>query len=368
MMGMGPAIIPLSMGFGWSPGTGLAGSGVPAWVPPDALFSLQLDTARDRYWVANTAYSGFTNFTAGTGSTFGRASAGYYTPTSGLMASFASGAARLGDRGLLYEPAATNLWARSNEFGDAAWTKANLAVTSNAATAPNGAAEADKITETAVTAQHFMHQSFTATAVEHSLSLYLHAVERNWVFPFFTVGVDQGSFFDLSNGALGTVAPPIATRSIEAVGSYYRVAISKVLTVATWFPCLSLGLSDGLGRPSYLGVAGSGVNAWGAQLEVGSKPTSPIVTAGSSASRAADALTIAIPDGTYDITFTFADDTTQTVFGAVVSGGYAVPITLDQFYIKSIDGYAALEEGESLVVHDGDTVMSGGHRLIYTES
>lgn len=64
------------------------------------------------------------------------------------------------------------------------------------------------------------------------------------------------------------------------------------------------------------------------QLELASASSSPIVTTSAAVTRAADVLSLAMADGTYDIDITRASGVTNVV-GTVVSGGaYTVPTDL----------------------------------------
>jgi len=63
--------------------------------------------------------------------------------------------------------------------------------------------------------------------------------------------------------------------------------------------------------------------------------TSPIITSGSMVERPADAMTIVLPPGTHNLTFTFNDGTTQTINN--LSGSYLVPTTLNKPYINGIN-------------------------------
>jgi hypothetical protein len=70
------------------------------------------------------------------------------------------------------------------------------------------------------------------------------------------------------------------------------------------------------------------------QMEKASFSTSPIATTSAVASRAADAVTIALPTGTHTLTFTFDDASTQAVAG--LSGNYTIPTNLNRQIINSI--------------------------------
>lgn len=62
-------------------------------------------------------------------------------------------------------------------------------------------------------------------------------------------------------------------------------------------------------------------------------PSSPILTSDGAETRAADALTLILPAGTHDLTFTFDDGSTQETTG--ISGNYLVP-TLNRSTLRSV--------------------------------
>jgi hypothetical protein len=66
----------------------------------------------------------------------------------------------------------------------------------------------------------------------------------------------------------------------------------------------------------------------GIQFETGTAPTSIMLSSGTPATRAADALTLHLPAGTFDLTVTLSDDSTQVINS--VSGNFQVPTNLDK--------------------------------------
>lgn len=75
------------------------------------------------------------------------------------------------------------------------------------------------------------------------------------------------------------------------------------------------------------------------QLEQAANYSSPIVTSGTAVTRAADQVAMALPPGNHNLTFTFDDNSTQTVNG--VSGNYTIPVNLSRRVIRAISGAAA---------------------------
>ena len=187
--------------------------------------------------------------------------------------------------GLLIEEARTNLATYSADFSNAAWTKTRSSITSNTIVAPDGTLTGDKLVEdTTASNSHWVGQSFTGTAAAYTYSFYAKAGERSWITGSWGGGLD--TFFDLSNGTIGTLNGNTAT--ITSVGNgWYRCSITRTLTAASY--SIECALATGDNGRSYTGNGFSGVFIWGAQLEAGSFATSYIPTTTASATRNADA-------------------------------------------------------------------------------
>jgi len=184
-----------------------------------------------------------------------------------------------------------NLVTNSEDFTQANWAKTGTTATANATIAPDGALTADKLAETAVTSQHAFGQIYTiSTAGPHTISFYIKAAERSIVgigFYLSSGAFDSiGITVDLSNGNYFTGSTGnsvIYTQSVINVGNgWWRVSISGN-TTRTGSHVVQISTSTGtLASPvsTYLGVAGSGVYVWGAQLTTGIlQPYIPTTTA-----------------------------------------------------------------------------------------
>jgi hypothetical protein len=181
-----------------------------------------------------------------------------------------SNATRTGPNGLVqYAP--HNLALQSQTFDNASWTKTAISVTANVTAAPDGTVTAEKIIESATTANHGIYQNITVVAnVPHTFSIYAKAVERSWLLINAYTTNSALVYFDLTNGTVGSVASGV-TASIQSVGNgWYRCFVTRTPTTTVFEP--NVQTSTGNGISSYAGDGTSGLFVWGAQLSVGPLP------------------------------------------------------------------------------------------------
>jgi hypothetical protein len=237
-----------------------------------------------------------------------RSSVTAYTPTTDqpitnyipVLQTAAAGVARFDHNpvtgeslGLLIEEQRSNLLTYSDDFADASWVKTATTnrsfVSSNVLIGPDGLLSADKLYESELNVDHWLRKAFNFSAsTNYTFSIYAKAAERT-IFRLTAAGADQGAYFNLSDGTIGTVQSGV-TAAITSVGNgWYRCSIS-------WTQ--ASGLNDYVyirfalvnnGSGSYTGDGYSGIYIWGAQLEAGAFPTSYIPTVASSVTRNADA-------------------------------------------------------------------------------
>ena len=167
---------------------------------------------------------------------------------------------------ITYAPA--NLLRYSEQFDNAAWIKSDATVTANATTAPDGTSTADKLAETATTAAHYLYQSAGAAGI-HTASIYAKAAERSWLV--VTVN-SSNTFFNLSNGTVGSVPGSFTAVVTDAGNGWYRCSVTATLPASgpiVFTPSTANNVT------SYAGTAGSGIFLWGAQLEPVTYQTTP---------------------------------------------------------------------------------------------
>lgn len=239
------------------------------------------------------------------GYSFSRASAGYYTNLDGTLTSFASGALRRGDLGVLIEGARTNLLLQSQTFDNAGWAKVNSTVTANSAAAPDGTTTANTLTEGAVTDEHYAAQAVTkaATATTYTASVYAKSSTRNILIVCRQASVSANNAtmgVNLTTGAVGLAAASAGTFAAASgvvtalANGWFRIAMTFTTSTET---ALSVRhyITDGTYNGGFAGNGTSGISIWGAQLEAASYPSSYIPTTTASATRAADNLVYTLP-------------------------------------------------------------------------
>jgi hypothetical protein len=180
----------------------------------------------------------------------------------------ATTATRVNSAGLV-ELVPYNLVQYSEQFDNAAWTKARGSVTANATIAPNGTTTADKFVPDTQANPHFIYQSASnlSTGERYTSSVYAKISEWNSV-AIFRMDSSVGVSFRLDTQVATVLIGAPVSYSITSVGSgWFRLDV-----------CFAAGsASDGVqirvGNNSSYGDSGNnsdGLFLWGAQLVEGS--------------------------------------------------------------------------------------------------
>ena len=191
-------------------------------------------------------------------------------------------------KGLLVEPAATNLCLQSEDFGTT-WSAGGVTVTADDITSPSGVANADRLTSTTYTR---ISQNITTTvSTNYAVSIYVK--EGTSAYSWIS--------FDFSGGSAIEYGYQInwSAKTITLIGG--RTAATNPLFVAFgndgWYKfsmvCASgdnTSVSFGLIPDS--SAATNYIYAWGAQVETGPIATSYIPTTTASVTRVKDDITL----------------------------------------------------------------------------
>ena len=177
-------------------------------------------------------------------------------------------------------PSRTNLLTYSQQFDDAAWSKARASVTADTTVAPDGTTTADSLVEDTTNNSHPVYRTVAslANATAYTWSIFVAPLGRtscNLAASNTAFGTPGNATFSLT-GAGSVTASSGCTAAIQAVaGGFYRCSIT-LTTVAS-------GNGDIYIQPfnaatSYLGNGLPALAIWGAQLETGSTATAYIPT------------------------------------------------------------------------------------------
>jgi hypothetical protein len=232
-----------------------------------------------------------------------------YTPTTTqpitnyipVLQTAASGVARFDHNpttfeslGLLIEEQRTNLLTYSEQFDNAAWSKTNTPITSNANVAPDGTLTADLSIPTTATNNKLIQQNFTYTAgTKYTASVYAKIGGYNRIrlaIPGVVIdgGAERFATFILSTGSIVS-GFDVEDATITPVGNgWYRCSITQTTTTGG-ASTLRLYVANDSSAVSFAGDGYSGIFIWGAQLESSSFSTSYIPTVASQVTRSADA-------------------------------------------------------------------------------
>lgn len=238
-------------------------------------------------------------FTRGSGGTRVNSSGNIVTETNDV-ARFDYNPSTLAARGLLLEPARTNLVIQNQDFSQAAWNKTNVTI-GGSVTLPTGSTgTVNKLIETTANSTHGCDPGTALTIPASStitISAYFKSAERGFGHIQWNNAGDTAAAWtsvNLSTGAV-TQAPTMIvgtftnmTSRVENAGNgWWRLIFTLTMdAVANGKPFMGVS-TDGTTR-SYTGVATNGIFCWGVQVEVGGNATSVLLTTTASVARSAD--------------------------------------------------------------------------------
>ena len=295
--------------------------------------------------------------------TFSRNSAATRINKEGLIETVASGVSRLnyplidgvvnGCPSHLLEPQRTNGFQHSEDFSTGSWSKGNLSVVSNQAISPDGILNAYEIIPNSVTSAIRLYQSETVYASDYSLSFYVKYNGKQFVQLLWggTINSTDYANFDLINGTVTFGA----NGKIESLkNDWYRISISSTLSSgADQIYLWSIDSANAARGATSTGNGVDGYYLWGAQIELGSYPSSYIrnlaigstTRSAETANGAGDASTFNDSEGVLMAEISaLADDgsyKTLTINNNGISDRIQISINSNNVFIGVIDGGSA---------------------------
>ena len=213
----------------------------------------------------------------------------------------------LAPKGILIEEQRTNLLTYSEQFDNAAWVKNGATVAANTTTSPDGTTNADRMTEVAISGEHYTSQQIAKAAsnITYTYSVYFKngSGTRN-----FGLGITDGAtggygaIFSTSGAivsasfAIGVTTgwTPVSSGVVPAGNGWYRAFLTVTSNLAIRLDGVCY-LASGT-TTSYAGDGTSNIFIYGAQLEAGAFATSYIPTVASQVTRTADQTSIVAPN------------------------------------------------------------------------
>lgn len=257
----------------------------------------------------------------------------------GSWSTFASNTLRRTDKGLLVEPAATNLLQRSRTLSGTGWTPTGVAVTADQAVDADGLTELELVNKNNGSTSRRVAQTITgAINTTYAFSATGKAGTYGTMCLRTVLGAQlTQKQFNLTTGAItDATAQNLVTGLVSASAEDLGGGLWRCTLVVT---------SPGSGTtheywvlPGDAGLTTTGtIYAGSAQVTVGTTPSSLIPGVSAGAVRPADEIYFGVPVGVTTLTYTFDDDSTQQ--DTVVNhGAYKIPTNLNRRVIKTIVG------------------------------
>jgi hypothetical protein len=200
-------------------------------------------------------------------------------------------------KGLLVEPAATNLCLQSEDI-TTTWSPTNATLTANATTAPDGNTTADKLNDNSSggTGSVRITQSITVSAgTKYTASVFLKADQLAFAqlnADSYDGGAGGYQYFGLSgDGTLGTAISLDDSSITKYPDGWYRCSITWTQGAADTSFNFRIWVADSISNITVDRDGTSSIFVWGAQVEEGPIATSYIPTTTASVTRLKDDIT-----------------------------------------------------------------------------
>jgi len=212
----------------------------------------------------------------------------YYRSSQSKLHLAGSGLVVIDEDGLHIEAAAENKCLQSQTL-TVTWAKedAGDVVTADALAAPDGTTTADSIAGDATDGVHGISQDITVTAASWVFSVYAKPGDKDWIQLVDSTVANADCYFDVANGTKGTAGAGATGGIISVGGGWYRCYITYTGTAAAHTHVLRPAHAD---TDNDFSGDGSTKNTyfWGAQVELGTYPSSYIPTTTAAVTRNAD--------------------------------------------------------------------------------
>ena len=182
---------------------------------------------------------------------------------------------------LLLEPSRTNLVTYSEDFSQ--WGNARTSETLNAAISPSGLTDATLLEQqSGQTNAGSIYLSISLPSSDYTQSIFAKKKDKDYIVCYSANA--ERSYFNLSEGTIGTVASGNSAKIEDYGNGWYRCSITYTAASGA---VIGFYLSD-TDNSSTVTDSG-GIYIWGAQLEAASYETSYIPSYGTATTRAAGA-------------------------------------------------------------------------------
>jgi len=202
-------------------------------------------------------------------------------------------------KGLLVEPAATNVCTQSEDLSTTWNANANATVTANDTTAPDGNTTADKLNDDSGggTGSVFVYKDITVSeSTKYTASVFLKADQLAFarLQTVFYDGATSGEqYFGLSGaGSLGTASAGIDSSITKYPDGWYRCTITWTQGAGDTSFGFYIFVADSISTATVDLDGTSSIFVWGAQVEEGPIATSYIPTTTASVTRNKDDITL----------------------------------------------------------------------------
>jgi len=190
------------------------------------------------------------------------------------------------------EAAATNLMRYSAAFENALWVNTGTTIGTNATAAPDGTLTAERLIETATTADHIMTSTAAVVAGQsYTFSLFVKPDTRKRLrvaFPAAQFSANERATFDVTLNTIPNSAGGAPTISAADTSGWDRITLTGACTTSGTATMTIYMMPDtGTSTTSYAGAITNSIFVWGAQLEIGAAATSYYPTTSAAATRPA---------------------------------------------------------------------------------